>query len=511
MKSGFAFGMIAVCLSPLAVAAEETEPFPKMFAQSVREGVTMEAFLQSVMAPFRAASGGAAALTRDMVDRFAARGEGAARINLLGQFIELDLDKDGTVTKQEAEARRSLPGGRITARFAETLFASDTDKNGSVSISEVYARSEPKQPDRDVALSQYLAFGDGTTVTAFQVMDRATRTFRSIDADGSTILSGEEIANVAARIPKDAKRQIASDLLAPNLCDFPSPSKNAETVLLGTYEGDAMADVHVGDPYDETTSSNITIQPGKTSLYIVVASYSSQIWVVSGAVERVEKLVAATPSGGKGSGVVGLAKDRVSLVGESGQQCIGYFYKPGTQETARAKKGFENAVGSDANHVAGIYSLSNVSVPDMSFEDLAPLAQSRIAPGDFDAESWKSGLRFTPRGMVRFDPGSVVAKEPAKAYEVMPQEFGLSQLVHTGQLVRLSAGLFRIARPIAQFPAGLAGSHAVRFVLGKGVPMPAGNPGHSCVVMEETGEPVGRSSAICRMTHPALDPEGAFK
>jgi hypothetical protein len=342
-------------------------------------------------------------------------------------------------------------------------------------------------------------------------MDRATSVFRSIDADGSTVLSGEEIANVAARIPKDAKRRVVSDLPAPNLCDFPSPSKDAETVLLGTYEGDAMADVHMGDPYDETTTSNITIQPGKTPLYIVVASYNSQIWVVSGAVERVEKLVVAAPSGGKGSGVVGLAKDRVSFAGESGQRCVGYFYKSGTQETARARKGFENAVGSDADHVAGIYSLSNVSVPDMSFEDLAPLAQSRMAPGDFDTESWQSGLRFTPRGMVRFDPGSVVAKEPAKAYEVLPQEFGLSQLVHTGQLVRLSSGLFRIAQPIAQFHAGLAGAHAVRFVLGKGVPMPAGNPGHSCVVTEETGEPVGRASTICRTMHPALDPQGAFK
>ncbi len=39
-----------------------------------------------------------------------------------------------------------------------------------------------------------------------------------------------------------------------------------------------------------------------------------------------------------------------------------------------------------------------------------------------------------------------------------------------------------------RFPAGLSGGHSVAFILGKGVPMPEGSPGHSRVVSEETGQ-----------------------
>lgn len=39
-----------------------------------------------------------------------------------------------------------------------------------------------------------------------------------------------------------------------------------------------------------------------------------------------------------------------------------------------------------------------------------------------------------------------------------------------------------------RFPAGLAGAHSVKFLLLRGVPKPDGNPGHSTVISEETGE-----------------------
>jgi hypothetical protein len=55
---------------------------------------------------------------------------------------------------------------------------------------------------------------------------------------------------------------------------------------------------------------------------------------------------------------------------------------------------------------------------------------------------------------------------------------------------------FRIARPIPRFAAGLYGARLVRFVLARGVPMPAGSPGHSCVISEATGRPIENGS-IC--------------
>jgi len=512
MKPGVVLGLAMACLSSVSFAADKEEPYPLPFARNLREGQTMEAFLLTVMSPFRNGVGREGALTRAMVDRLATQGDVAAKTAVLSQFAKLDLNQDGTVSKAEIEELRARPDGNVTLAMSGALLLADADKDGNITLLEAYMRAKPAQPGARGNLSDYLALGDGSKVTAQQVMEQAMTLFRSIDMDGNTTLSRDEIVNVAARIPADVRRNIVSQQsnnTAP--CEFPRPSVAAETVLLGTYEGDAMANVHVGNPYDETTTSNITIQPGKTPLYIVATSYEAQIWVLSGAVERVEKLVIAAPRGGARSGVVGLARDRVSFAGKAGQACMNYFYKSGTRETAQARKAFEARLGSDVDHVGGIYSLSSVSLPDMTFKDLAPSASSRTAPGDFEAESWRSGLQFTPRGLVRFDPTSVVASEPARPYEVLPQEFGLSQLVGSGHLERHGSAMFRIVRPIAQFPAGLAGAHAVQFALADGVPMPAGDPGHSCVTSEGANEAIGKSAVACGMIRPALDPLAKFK
>ncbi len=280
-------------------------------------------------------------------------------------------------------------------------------------------------------------------------------------------------------------------------------------MLLGAYEGDAIASVYVGDPYQETTTSNIVVQPGKKPLYIVAASFEPQIWAVSGSVERVERFVVAAPEADERSGVVGLAKERVAFGGAFGRPCISYFYKSGTNETANARKAFERAVGEEADHVGGAYSLSSVSVPDMELTNLAPRGSNRIAPDGFDPEVWRQGLRFNPRGLVRFEPSSVVSWTPAKSYEVLPQQIGLAQLVYSGHLER-TGGTYRIAKPIAHFPAGLNGAHSVSFVLGKDVPLPAGSPGHSCVTTEEDNEAL-QESPRCRLKRKASNPESSFK
>ena len=64
---------------------------------------------------------------------------------------------------------------------------------------------------------------------------------------------------------------------------------------------------------------------------------------------------------------------------------------------------------------------------------------------------------------------------------------------------------FRIVRKM-RFPTGLGGAHAVRFVLAKGVEMPDGDPSHSTIVSEETGEELRRPIAT-----PPLAPAQAPK
>ena len=229
---------------------------------------------------------------------------------------------------------------------------------------------------------------------------------------------------------------------------------------------------------------------------------------MSGAVERVERFIVAAPHAGERSGVVGLRKDRVGFGGRYGRPCIGYFTKSGTKEAANARKAFADVVGRDAAHIGGAYSLSSITIPDMELINLAPRGSRPAAPDGFDQVVWREALRFSPRGFVRFDPSDVVSMKPAKTYPVLPQQIGLAQLVSSGHLER-EGSYFRIVRPIAHFPAGLNGSHSVIFVLAKGVPMPAGDPGHSCVLAEETGEPVVQA-ARCRLSRDRAKQQGTF-
>src|SRR5664279_1734894 len=95
-------------------------------------------------------------------------------------------------------------------------------------------------------------------------------------------------------------------------------------------------------------------------------------------------------------------------------------------------------------------------------------------------------LRIHPGGLVEIDPRTVVASQPVERYDMMPEEAGLTQLEQDGAISRNSLGEFLVHKKI-RFPAGLHGGHLVRFRIQKGALMPEGDPGHSCVIVEETG------------------------
>lgn len=106
--------------------------------------------------------------------------------------------------------------------------------------------------------------------------------------------------------------------------------------------------------------------------------------------------------------------------------------------------------------------------------------------------------RFNPGGVADIQADQVLAPGLVEDYVVLPGHAGLLQLMNEGRIERLLDGIYLIKKPIARFPAGLTGSGSVTFMLGKGVPMPAGSSGHSCVLSEETGKSlVGKRPGLC--------------
>lgn len=333
----------------------------------------------------------------------------------------------------------------------------------------------------------------------------------------------------------DANRQTAA-LRDPTSCRLPTATNAAEVILFGIYEGDAVSSVALADRDSDTGVMEIIVEPGVTPLHLILSSYQSTIWRFSGAVDRVSRVVlmasptspprdwspprpeyvsagnaASTasayarhaqarrssppprPRPGRAvyAGVVGVPADRVRTVAPDA--CFEYFYEADSIKAVRIAATVQRAMGQRPDIVAGAYSLAAVKLPSGKG---APGSRRMDAPDGFDPRLWDEALRFSPAGLAAIQPAEVVSEVDALPYDVLPGQMGLAQLVAEGRLVRLSDGL-KIVAPIPRFPARLTGAHSTSFLLGTGVPMPDGSPGHSCVVLESTGQPVGRNP-LCR-------------
>ena len=270
-------------------------------------------------------------------------------------------------------------------------------------------------------------------------------------------------------------------------CDLPAADAADQIVLFGAYESDAIASTTIVGQDEETDTARVVVASGSTPLYVVLTSLESTIWRFEGATSRIHRLVLV---GYGAQAVTGVAPELITDR-SGGNECPGYFYDVQGPDGITIRRGVERTLGRPIDVAAGSYSLGTLFLPSAAVE---ASVESSVVPPGFDAAVYQLGLWFYPGGVVDIDPASVVPR-PAEPYEVLPDGFGLAQLVATGALENRGA-YFYIARAIPRFPAGLYGAQSVNFVLGRGVPLPAGSPGHSCVIDEETGRPVG-ANALC--------------
>lgn len=287
--------------------------------------------------------------------------------------------------------------------------------------------------------------------------------------------------------------------LPPRACTLPAAPAGDRVVLFGAYEGDAMSTVTLAGQDEETETARVVVAPGPDPLYVILSAYSSMIWRFEGAVSRVDRVVLV---GNQPQGVTGLAADSVTNLSRTDSrttdvECFSYFYDLQSPEGLGARAAVEHALGRPVDAVSGRYAVGTLALPSAVATAGAP---STGTPAGLDAAVFQMGLRFNPGGVTAIDPAQVVSSSPAVAYDVLPQAFGLAQLVGSGALEE-RGGYFYIARPIPRFPAGLYGAEAVSFVLGRGVPMPDGSPGHSCVRSEETGLPIA-NDLLCGFLFP---------
>lgn len=423
------------------------------------------------------------------------------RMGHMQVFMTQDLNGDGQVTAEEFETTLFAikPDQRATASVFR--LEADSDKNGVVTYIEA-ARNAERRMARTSWRSKF-----AVDVMAFDLNGNG----RVDVAEASTAI--EEIAKLIEANPSLLRRKVRAK--SPS-CNLPRAPNGVKVVVLSGYEGDAVSTVTVNGQDQTTSVAEVTIEPGKEPLWIFATAFDPIIWKINGAIERINHFVAqpyVVRTGGHGIGVVGLKKEKVSFVPAGA--CMPYLTKAtdGKAQIEMAK--MATRIAHPVDKLIAYYSLAGVGVPSghlarpkvERFSGTIVHAEGRrflltsdgVVPlqADMDGNAKNvigidhvTGMfkRFTPGGIVDIAPKDVVAPGKVERYEVLPQEAGLLQLMRTGALKRTKDGYFLIRKPIPRFPAGLAGAHGVKFILGKGVAMPAGGGGHSRVYSEMTGE-----------------------
>lgn len=421
-----------------------------------------------------------------------------------------DADKDGKVTYTEAANtlrlsprpnRENTPSGRT--QQALTLEATS---NGSLALNDFLVAGEALYRKLD-------SNGDGT-VSQQELVDfwRAPTS-----PDASQLTQAKEA--ILTRDPKQGRvrsqptetANLRQGSAGPAGCAMPPPSAKAKLLLLSIYQTEALSSVALGSQDAVVHAGRVTVEAGDEPLYVVIPTYSAVIWQFSGAVERIERLVMSSsvtgPSRGNGNppslvGATGIPANRIAFLGQSG--CFGHFSEIPSSQSVQTTATIRQAVGRQPDLVATAYSLIGFSIPSGKTESarnarerarmlgIEKVEGSTRVDGSFSsviARAKPSRIRndlfdTAPGGLLEIDSKSVVSSVPAEPYEVYPQEAGLLQLLDNGTLTQNRSGEY-IVQKKTRFPAGLAGGHSVKFVVPRGIPIPEGDPSHSCVVAEE--------------------------
>jgi len=500
-------GIVLTALALAAAAAaqrRDKSPEAELFASLMPPGSVLEVILERVDRLFIELNAEGDTLNADDIEVHELMLGGSLGAMIAAQTMAKDVDRDGFITEEEVRRvaryhnRVALQSGRrdgseLLAREVRQVLQFDKDGDGRVSWAEAFVAPKIAQsqdaginrPIRRLEMALTFDADEDGEVTLPEFRAAAEQFFRSIDQDGDDALSEAEVGGHEGRQVEAARR------VEDAQCAMPDASPEAEIVLVGLYEAEALSSVTIGSQDVVVETASLVIEAGNMPVYVVISSFSPIVWRVSGAVERVEHLVLGSVQSVERDGTkvplvgaTGLPADRVTFLGRN--DCLHYFDETPSSRAAQAAGKVRDRAGREPAQVVANYAMSEVRVPS---GEALELKWPPGHPNSAVEESYPHGSytsRFHPGGVMDIDAEALVSSLPAEPYGVLPQEAGIKQLLQEGALTLNSSGEHLITRKM-RYPAGLYGAHQVTFLLLRGVPEPDGDPGHSEVYSEETG------------------------
>ena len=377
----------AMAASPGWSQSTATETVQQIFVRHIPPGQPMERYLTSLRNDFAMADADAdGRITQRDVDLHTLMEGVQARKHAISMVMGYDLDGDGFVTEDEirrymaynlrtqtgpAAANKSHSVGAQIDNTVRTIMALDTDKDGKVGLAEGANYGAPGAERRGMngqaARARQLLTIDGVakeSLTSAEFQSAGEALFRQIDTDRDGVVSQQELQEHHTRAARAG-------------CEAPAASENAQVVLLGSYQTEALSSVTLGSQDNVVHAGRIVVEPGSEPLYLVIASYSPTIWQFRGAVERVERVVMTSsrtgPNAGEPNqrslvGATGIAQDKVSFFSKS--NCLAHFYEAPSAASLQTAAAIRAGTGKAPGVVAAKYAVTSFNVPSGTTESL---------------------------------------------------------------------------------------------------------------------------------------------
>ena len=506
--------ILTSAMTSVAVAQSNTVAKPNAFLTNMVQ-TTREQTVANIMRQFRQYAGDDNVLEGNETKKFDAQNVAMNRANAMRRLMQFDHDGNGSISKEELKPKTNALLATSTtyvSRLNKSYEKLDTNKDGSIELIEAY-KAMVQKPDilqRNSArsrrlkarnVSNYLDLlpkGQPRKLTADALEKISRDAFAYFDTNGDGVLRGAE--QTEWQKERSSARRAQFGNLATSLtghknvgtCVMPKPGARDEVFLVALNKTNRQSNISLQGRYSQTGVFNLHIEPGEKPIYAIVHTSKPTIIRLTGDTKRVSHLVNVA---GRSGATYEIDKAKVTF--NSAIDCFSTFTKNTSGGATLAKSVIKGLIGRRVNRTVATYSMDRLTLPSAVIDKCSSSFETRNAAAYQKLcgmpEWFKAGETATHKAIGRYHPAGadLLQKEKVNADSEIhssnqyPAYLGMLKLVQDGVAEELDGGGYYIKKQMPEYPAGLSGKLATRFLFAKGITPPEWFAGTSCIEFED--------------------------